>query len=80
VSETGKIRRESDSIEKLGHVRETEELTRPTRTSAEITLDLVARTAMFLHKLSPDEVVMHGDTWLTEVNRLSNYFLSGFIS
>jgi hypothetical protein len=49
VSESRKIKREPDKP------------TTPTAASAEITLELLARTAIELHKLSPNEAAIHGD-------------------
>jgi hypothetical protein len=75
----GKKRRESDSIEELGRARDTEESTRPTGTSAEITLDLVARTAIELHKLYSNDV-MYGYIPAHRGQEASNSFLSGRVS
>jgi hypothetical protein len=62
MSERRKSGRKPHPNEKFNHARETEELNRPTGTWAEITLDLVARTAIELQKLFPNEVALDGDT------------------
>jgi hypothetical protein len=62
MRERRKSGRKPHPNEKFNHARETEEPNRPTGTWAEITLDLVARTAIELHKLFPNEVALDGDT------------------
>jgi hypothetical protein len=61
MSESRKRKLDLSPADKASQKGGAEELSKPGYTSPEITLALVAKTAIELHKLNPKEVTIHGD-------------------